>query len=433
MTSAPNFDPYWWEAAPPPAIEPTPVAPSADAVVVGAGYTGLSAALTLARAGRTVQVFDLMRPGEGASSRNGGIVSGNLRFSFSRGVDVFGLARTKALYLEGQEAREDLWRFLEAEKIDCDFALRGRFTAAMRPAHYEAQAREVDLLNTHLDIGAYAVPKADQHTEIGSDAYSGGIVRPDIGTLHPAEYHAGLLRVALSSGATVHGQTAVLGIARERDGFTVRTARGDVKARDVIVGTNGYTDRSDSWLRRRLVPAASRIIATEPLSENLMRHLIPKGRSIVETRKLYRYYRPSPDGTRLLLGGREAAFSQDPSANTAHVRRSLAEIFPELKDVRLTHSWSGYVAFNRDQLPRLFERDGIHYAAGYCGSGTVWARWLGMKAALKVLGAPEANTALACDPPKAVPLYWGKPWFLPAAMAWFGLQDRYALGDKRLS
>ena len=222
-------------------------------------------------------------------------------------------------------------------------------------------------------------------------------------------------------------------IVPEADGFRVRTARGEVKARDVIVGTNGYTDGAQGWLRRRLVPVTSRIIATEPLSENLMRHLIPKGRSIVETRKLYRYYRPSPDGQRLLIGGRESAFSRDPSVNTDHVKAGLTEIFPELKDVRLTHSWSGYVAFNRDELPRLFERDGIHYAAGYCGSGTVWARWLGMKAALKVLGAPEAKTAFACDPPKPVPLYWGKPWFLPAAMAWFGLQDRYAIGEKRLT
>ena len=415
------------------ALEATPVAAGSDAVVVGAGYTGLSAALTLARAGRTVQVFDRLRPGEGASTRNGGIVSGNLRFSFSKGIELFGLEGIKALYREGQQAREDLRRFLEAEGIDCDFKLAGRFTAAMRPAHYEAQAREIDFLNKYLDIGAYAVPKADQHSEVGSDHYCGGIVRPDIGTVHPAKYHAGLLRSALSAGAAIHGQTAVLGIERQNGGFTVRTARGDVKTRDVIVGTNGYTDEGNSWLQRRLVPVTSRIVATEPLSPNLMKHLIPKGRSVAETRKLYRYYRPSPDGTRLLLGGRETAFSQDRLRNTAHVKQGLAEIFPELKDVRLTHSWSGFVAFNRDELPRLFECDGIHYAVGYCGSGTVWAWWLGMKAALKVLGKPEAKSAFACDPPRAVPFYRGKPWFLPAAMAWYGLQDRYAIGDKRMS
>ncbi|MEO0763066.1 MAG: FAD-binding oxidoreductase, partial [Pseudomonadota bacterium] len=382
-------NPFWWVAAEPRRDPQTALTPETDVAVIGAGYTGLSAALTLARAGRSVQVFDRQRPGEGASSRNGGVMSANLKISLSRAIATMGEDRAVGLYREGQAAREALWRFVEEEGIDCDLTLSGRFTGAMQPANYEAQGREADLLNRHLDIGAYALPRARQHEEVGSDLYHGGMVRPDIGHLHPGKLHAGLLARALSAGAAVHGETAVLGYQRTPTGFAVQTARGTVRCRDLLMATNGYTDLVSPWLRRRLVPVTSRIVATEPLSPNLMRHLLPKGRTVAETRKLFRYYRPSPDGTRIILGGREPTLSKDPVRNAEHVRKSLVEIFPELADVAIERSWNGYVAFNRDELPRLFERDGVLHACGYCGSGVVWARWLGEKAAYRILGMAE--------------------------------------------
>lgn len=433
MSTETRQSPFWWDAATPPDSDSQTLDPQCDVAIVGAGYTGLSAALTLVRAGRSVQVFDRQRPGEGASTRNGGVVSGNIRFSFGGAVERFGLERARAIYGEGQRAREDLWRFLEEESIDCDFRLVGRFTGAVRASQYEGQAREVELLNKHLDIGAYMLSHANQGTEIGSDLYHGGIVRPDIGVLHPAKFHAGMLQRALQAGASVHGETPVLGIRRDGETVEITTARGRVRARDVLVATNGYTDRSLPWLQRRLIPVTSRIVATEPLPVELMDRLIPNRRTVVEARKLYRYYRPSPDGLRLLLGGRESTFSNDVARNTAHVRGYLLEVFPELADVRITHSWAGYVAFNLDDLPRLFVHDGMHFAVGYCGSGVVWARWLGKKAAQQILGDPEAQSAFTSHPPAAVPLYWGKPWFLPMAVGLQGLQDRYGIGDKRLT
>jgi glycine/D-amino acid oxidase-like deaminating enzyme len=425
--------PYWWKAVEPPALPSRAIAPTCDVVIVGAGYTGLAAALILARAGRIIQVFDRQRPGEGASTRNGGVVSGNLRISFSKAIDKLGTERAVALYTEGQRAREDLWRFIEAENIDCDFTLSGRFTGAMFPANYEAQGREADLLNKHLDIGAHTVPKAHQHEEIGSDLYSGGLVRPDIGHLHPAKLHAGILARAQESGATVHSETPVRGFARTADGFEVDTSRGTLRCRNLIMATNGYTDGANPWLRRRLVPVTSRIIATEEISPNLMQHFFPKNRTVAETRKLYRYYRPSPDRKRIVFGGRETMLSSDPKVNAEHIRKGLVEVFPELKDVAVEQSWSGFVAFNRDDTPRLFEADGVIYACGYCGSGVVWARWLGERAAHKILGSPEAATVFEGPPPAAVPLYWGWPWFVPFAIGWYGLQDRTASRHQRIS
>ena len=410
-----SSEPYWWEAAEPPETPDEPASPECDAVVVGAGYAGLSAALELARAGRSVQLFDRQRPGEGASSRNGGIASGNLRLSFGDLTRTKGLDQAKAMYREGAEARNDLVRFIEEERIDCDFRLTGRFTGAATPAHYDAQRREADLLNGYLDIGARCVPRDAQHAEIASELFHGGVVRPDVGGLHPAKFHAGFMSVATAAGVRVFGNTAVLAIRRDGGGFEALTDRGAVRARDIVVTTNGYTDGCDPWLRRRLVPVASRMIATEPLDTAVVRALIPNGRMLGTSRRLHNYFRPSPDGRRILFGGRDRTGGRDPERAAARLRNELVTIFPQLSDVRITHAWAGNVAFNLDHLPRLFLHDGIHYAAGFCGSGVVWARWLGSKAAQRILGDGRCRSAFEGRPPWAIPFYAGKPWFLPAA------------------
>lgn len=420
-----NADPYWWQAAPPAIIPVRPVDPTCDAVIVGAGYTGLSAAITLARAGRSVQVFDRMRPGEGASTRNGGITSGNLRPSTAQLARRFGADAASAIQAEGKAAREDLYRFIADEQVECDFALTGRFSGAYAPGDYDGLARDAETLAAQ-GIEAHAVPRSEQREYLGTDTYYGGAVRMDIGGLHPAKLHAGMLRVALAAGAVVHGETAVTGITDAGAGYEVSTARGTVRATDVITGSNGYTDRSDRWLRRRLVPVRSRMIATAPLSANLMGALMPRRMMCSETRKLHYYYRPSPDGTRILFGGRDGTIAGDPAWPTEALRRALVSIFPVLDDVAIEQSWFGHVAMNRDMIPRVFARHGRRYAAGYCGSGVVWARWAGQKAALQVLGDDAGRTALDGRPPAAVPLFNGTPWFMPAVFAWMTAQDAMA-------
>lgn len=418
-------EPYWWEAAPPAILPQTTVAGKSDVVIVGAGYTGLSAALTLARAGRSVQVFDRLKPGEGASTRNGGIASGSLRPGFAELEAKFGTDRAKGIELEAKAAREDLARFIAEENIDCDFKLTGRFTGASQQSDYESLAREGERLVRTIGIEAYGVPRSEQRRELGTDFYHGGLVRRDIGGLHPAKLHAGLLRLALQAGATVHGETAVEGIRSDGSGYEIKTARGTVKAAYVIAGTNGYGDKYDTWLRRRLVPVRSRIIATAPLSDNLMRDLMPKGYMLSETRELHYYYRPSPDGRRVLFGGRDGTIAGDPQWPTESLRRAMLDIFPILEDVPVTHSWFGHVAMNRDMIPRIFSKDGVRYAAGYCGSGVVWARWSGAKAAMQILGDANGASSLDFRPPKAVPFFAGTPWFMPAVFAWLAAKDRY--------
>ena len=325
---------YWWREAPLTTLPVKPVDPTCDVAIVGAGYTGLSAAITLARAGRSVQVFDKQKPGEGASTRNGGITSGNLRPSSAKLAARFGAPRAAAILEEGKTAREDLYRFIADEKIDCDFALVGRFAGASAPRDYERLARDAEELNRTYGIEAYAVPQAEQQQYLGTKFYHGRRVRMDIGGIHPAKLHAGMLRVAQEAGVVIHGETAVTSIAQEGPQHRVGTVRGTTLARDVLTATNGYTDRSDRWLRRRLVPVRSRIIATAPISPNLMGELMPRRMMVSETRQLHYYYRPSPDGTRILFGGRDGTITGDPQWPTASLRQAMLDIFPVLEDTR---------------------------------------------------------------------------------------------------
>ena len=275
------------------------------------------------------------------------------------------------------------------------------------------------------------VPQSDQRSELGTDFYKGGRVRPDIGGVHPAQLHQGLLDAALDAGVRVIDQTAVTDITRTRDGFTLTTARGRLNTGDCVVATNGYTDQVTDWLRRRIISIPSQIIATDTLAPELMNRLMPKRRMVGDTRYLYNYYRPSPDGTRIIFGGRRGADTDDDMKKCLHLYHNLIEIFPELEGTRLSHSWWGYTGYSFDFLPHLVAHEGIHYATAYCGSGVVWAPWLGRKAAFKILGnKDEARSLIAETPFETRPLYYGNPWFVPWIVRWYGLKDRFMYGRR---
>tara|TARA_R110002124_G_scaffold9447_7_gene48519 strand:+ start:661 stop:1929 length:1269 start_codon:yes stop_codon:yes gene_type:complete len=412
--------PYWWQDAAPKSRSIAPVRNSCDVVIVGAGYTGLSAAIELARSGKSVQVFDAHVAGAGASTLNGGILSGHLRLGLRAAQRIYGDVRGLAMHSEAMEARQAFKQMVAAEGIDCDLTYNGRFTGAMKRADFRVM-RDAALIDADaLGLDSDVVEKSDQHRVIGSDLYQGGIYHNDIGTIHPAKFHAGLLDVALEAGVVVHDNTPVIGV---HDRFRVQTARGTVRAGHVIVATNGYGDTSNMWLRRRVVPVTSRIIATDEIPADVMARLMPKMGAFGEMRYLGRYYRPSPDGKRILLGGRDVLVGVNPNGAAKRLGGYLRDIFPELRDIGVETHWAGQVAFTRDEMPSMFESGGIIYACGYCGSGTIWAPWLGRKAALRVLGDERGATAFKFDAPKAVPLYSGRPWFLPFAIGYYGMRD----------
>jgi glycine/D-amino acid oxidase-like deaminating enzyme len=414
-----KYTPYWWDDAPLDTAPPPPLPAKADVAVIGAGYTGLSAALTLARAGRAVVVLDAEQPGSGASSRNGGMCGDRLKPSLGTLTARYGRARAVALVLEAREALDFLPHFLAEEAIDCSYVPSGSFTGTVKATQYEALARETEALKREIGFEADMVARGEVRGEIGTDLYCGGRVVHRGGGLNPAQYHAGLMKRAAAAGVTVAGESPAVAIERGGGGFRVVTPRGTIEARDVIVGTNGYTGRVTQDLRRRVIPVSSCIIATEPLSPNLMASLMPKGRMLSDSNRLLCYFRPSHDNTRVLFGGRPGYAGISPEDAARRLGRYMTTLFPELRDVALTHSWSGNIAYTFDRLAHVGTRDGIHYAMGYCGSGVVMSTWLGRKAALRLLGHPDGRSAFAeLDHPTS-PLYYGRPWFLPLVQAWY--------------
>jgi glycine/D-amino acid oxidase-like deaminating enzyme len=412
--------PYWWEHAPPTVVEAAAELPSqADVAVIGSGYTGLSAALTLARAGRSVIVFESGTPGVGASSRNGGMLGSALKPSLDTLARRYGDRVAKALFAESREAYDFLRGFIAEEKIDCDYAETGGFTGIVKAAQYEVLARETEQLTRTIGLEADMVPKVEVRNEIGTDLYCGGRVTHRRAGLHPARYHAGLIGRVRAAGAIIAGNTPVTSIRRNGGGFTVDAQRAPLKARNVVVATNGYTGPVTPALRRRVIPVTSYMIATAPLSPNLMTTLMPKGRMLTDSNRLLCYFRPSPDKTRVLFGGRPAYTAVGPKLASERLARYMTRIFPDLRDVELTHSWFGYIAYTFDKLPHVGERDGMHYAMGYCGSGVVMSTWLGRKAALRLLGRAEGKSAFAELGHPTSPFYYGKPWFLPLVQAWY--------------
>ncbi|TBR42765.1 FAD-binding oxidoreductase [Marinomonas agarivorans] len=423
-----KFTPYWWEDTPDISLQEQSVSKSVDVAILGAGYSGLSAAIELTRAGRSVQIFEKDSIGKAASTRSGGIASGNLRMSFSGMIEKYGLAQAKAYCGEAIAARHDLMDFVKAEGIDCNYHAVGRFQGAARPSHYESMGREVDNLNKHLGLDAQLIPQSEQHNYLGSDHFYGGTYRPDLNGVHPAKLHYGMYLKALESGAVIHANTAVQQIENNTVGYLLHTERGVVQAKDVIVATNGYTDSATPWLQKRLVPVASMMIATNPISPELMDELFPTRGMACNSNFLHSYFRPSPDGSRVLYGGRAPHKRiTDGQIDYSVIETEMKTVLPQLKDIGLSHVWWGFVAMNMDGRPQIAEHNGIHYVGGYCGSGVVWGRWFGRKAAQKILGQPEGQSAFEGQPFKAVPFYKGKPWFLPGVVQWFRLRDKFGL------
>jgi len=423
--------PYWWEAIP---MGENPVAElpaRADVVIVGGGLTGLNCAIELGRGGASAVVLEAGDFGFGASTRNGGGVSGGTSmgkgFSGKAGAEEL----LRAMVGDAADALTHVEEVIAREEIACHYERTGRYLCAFTPAHYDALAAKVDMFNEAAGAEATMVPRARQHEEIASDYYFGGMAVGRSGKIHPALYHRGLMRAAERHGATLVGNTAAGALTRTAEGWRVDTPRGPVEAREVVIATNGYTGALTPELRRRLVPVASHIIATEPLDPDLAASLIPKGRTLADTRRVLCYWRLSPDGTRVLFGGR-ARFTQVPPEVSAPALHSMMlDRWPQLRGTRITHAWTGNVAFAFDYLPHtgVTER-GLHYAMACNGSGVSILSYLGAKMGRKLLGGTNQPTAFEGRDFPTKPTYDGRPWFLPAVGAYYRMRDwidrRYA-------
>ena len=415
--------PYWHATMPPIASRRDRRLPDAvDVVVIGGGYTGINAARALAKGGAAVTLLEAEQLGFGGSTRNGGIVHPGYKWGPTELVDRYGEETGRALFAETLDAYRLVKRLIADEDIDCEFRECGYLDLAWAPSH----ARELQASSETLrqfGIETSFVAKDDLHDEIGSTFYHGGLVFPPSGLLHPGKFFAGLVAAAERAGADLHEGVRARSIRREADGrLVVETGRGAIRADEVVVGTNGYTDGVVPWLRRRVIPIGSYIIATEPLPEELARIISPRGRAFFDTKNFLYYWHVSED-RRMIFGGRASFLPTTVDRTAAILHKGLMEVHPQLAGYRVDYAWGGNVGFTLDRMPHVGRRDGITYATGCCGTGVAMMTALGTTIGEWLGGGPAP--ALAQLPFPLVPApYEGHPWFLPFAGEWFRLQDR---------
>lgn len=430
MSDATINRPYWWDGAELPDAQitqaPAALPDTVETLIVGAGYSGLSAALTLARGGRDVTVIDSEMVGYGCSSRNGGQIGPSFHKLGLAGLTAaFGATKAHEILRESMESLTYLKTLIADEGIDCDMQPNsGRFKGTSRPAHYEDTARSNEDLAKAVGFQFEMVPKAQQSAYIGSDFYHGGAHYPEDGMLHPAKFVLGLARKAVDAGAKIYAPARATGVQRDGDRFTVQVAGKSVSAKQVLIATNGYSGAELPFFHHRIMPLRSAIIATEQLSPDLISSAFPTGGCVVDSSRLVLYYRPSPDGTRVVFGGRAFDLADRPDKYAPDLNRLMLRIFPQLSKAAITHAWSGTVAYTFDYAPHLGCHDGLHYVMGYCGSGVGRATYFGHKAALQMLGDPAGKTSLDGLTFPTRPLYNGNPWFLPAVLRWHSMLDR---------
>jgi glycine/D-amino acid oxidase-like deaminating enzyme len=383
-----------------------------DVLIVGGGYTGLSAARETAAAGLATLVLEAGHIGTGCSGRNGGQVAYSLKPSFASLSAAHGRERAYAICREAFEAIAHVRSLATQGGADCDWQARGGFYGAHTPRHFERMAREAEQQPKGLEQRISVVPRAEQRSEIASDFYHGGCVYHDDASVDPMKLLLALLRRAADQGAVVADRCRAESIRSAGGRFEVPTSQGTVKARKVLIATNGYSGALSPWHRRRVIPIGSYQISTERIGVDRVRTLIPNGRNISDSRRVVVYYRPSADGERIVFGGRAALSEQDPLACVARLKSMMTRIFPQLSSARIDHAWVGWVAYTFDTMPHVGEREGIHYCMGYCGQGVPLAPYFGMKIGQQMAGLARGRTALDGLPFPTRPYYHGKPWFL---------------------
>jgi glycine/D-amino acid oxidase-like deaminating enzyme len=411
----------WDEAAPRTRGPTAPLPDRTDVAIVGGGYTGLSAARTLARHGVVVTVVERHRAGWGASGRNGGFVLPGFQLEADRLLRRYGAERARALFAASLEAIGFLEGLIAEEAIDCGYARRGAVTLAARPGHLRDLERSRLTLRERLGHETTLLGPAELRGEIDSPVYHGGLLDPAAGGLHPARYCEGLAAAAVRAGAVIVEGVEVLGVDRSDGRTTLATSGGPLRAAEVLVATNGYTGPAFPALRRRVVPVGSYVIATARLEPALARGLLPRARVMSDTWNLLHYFRVSDDG-RLVFGGRASFTPTTVERSAGILAAAMRKIFPPLARVPIEYAWAGNVCFGRDRMPHAGRLDGIHHALGYAGHGVALSTWLGARMG-DALAGRGAIPDLTGDRLRTIPFYRGVPWFLPVVGGYYRLQD----------
>ena len=380
-----------WAATAPPGPECPPLASNdaADVVVVGAGYTGLSTALHLARTGRRVVVLDAGEPGWGCSGRNGGQVNpGGVKVLPEHIVADLGPVRGERFLEFGDRSCDLVFELIERYGIECE-AIRPGYVQGGFGAKGRRFNREWARQWTERGAEARFLERDEVADLLGTRRYGSGMHDARGGSVQPLAYARGLARAAMEEGAVIHGASEATAVVRHGAGWSVRTDRASVECEFVVLATNGYT--GDLWpgLRQSLVPVASFVTATAPLGHNVLPTVLPGRHAVSETARIIVYYRLDGQG-RFIIGGRGRWFNVTDRGDVSHVRAAALHLFPQLEGTRWEYEWAGWPAITRDHLPKLFALEqGVYAGLGYNGRGVASATMMGQQLANAVLAEAE--------------------------------------------
>ena len=421
-----KLEPYWLATAPGFASAAQgPVAGKVDVAVIGGGFTGLSAALALAKAGASVAVLEAGRVIGEASGRNGGHCNNGLAHDLGSLSQRLGEERAVALYRAFDAAVDGVERLVREEGIDCGFMRTGKIKLAAKPEHAIKLQQSAELLRRTVEPDLRVIDAADIRQEIGSDGFHGGLVYPRSAQMHMGRFGIGLAEAAARHGAAIYENSGVTAMRRlPGGGHRLVTARGTIEAAQVLLATGASRTGPFGWLRRRIVPVGSFIIATEALSPNLAASIMPTRRTATTTRNIGNYFRLTADD-RLIFGGRARFALSSPQSDAksgAILQARMLDLFPQLAGTRIDYCWGGLVDMTADRLPRAGQRDGVFYATGYSGHGTQMSVHMGQVMARVMAGDTAANPFARLDWP-AVPGHFGPPWFLPFVGLYYRYQD----------
>jgi gamma-glutamylputrescine oxidase len=394
---------------------------SADVCIIGAGYTGLSAALELARAGYKVVVLEARTVGYGASGRNGGQICTGFSSGQGKIESQLGKADAGKAFAIAEEGKQLLVDRLRDYKIDCDLTW-GYLHCIPKPHQFDELKSWQQELEQHGVAGSTLLTRDELQDKLGTNIYHGALREATAGHIHPLNYCLGLAHAAQSHGATIHENSAVIEID---DGARpwARTAEGRVTAKFMIIGGNAYLGRLSKKLYGRVMPVGSYIIATEPLGENRAKSLIRDNEAVANTNFIVDYYRRSKDN-RMLFGGRASYSTLEPANLATYMRPRMTSVFPQLSDVKIDHAWGGFIAITSNRIPdcgRLSPT--VYYAHGYSGQGLVLAGMYGKLMAEAVRGQAERFDLLARVRHLPFPGGPARTPLLVAAMMYYRIRD----------
>jgi glycine/D-amino acid oxidase-like deaminating enzyme len=421
---------FWLDTVQMPTPAPQEFPERVDVAVIGAGFTGLSAARTLAKSGANVAVLEAQTVGWGASSRNGGMVLTGLKLGTSTLVSRYGREATRRMYAASLASIDCVEQIVREENIDCDFSRCGHLEVACKRKHFDDFQSNAEVIAREFNHQLRIVPAEKLQSEIGSGIYHGGLVDETSAGVNPARYVAGLAQAAERAGAKIFERARAEKIERDvrqgSSGWIVQTPRGKVWARQVFIGTSGYTSSVTPGLQKKIIPIGSYIIVTEILPEKTAQELSPRNRMIFDSKNYLYYYRLTPD-RRMLFGGRAAFFPETENSirrSAGILRSGMIDVYPQLRDAKVEYVWGGTLDFAFDIMPHAGQLDGMYFSVGYAGHGVAMATYLGTKMAQSLVNGRDENPFTGIPFPGApLGLYNGKPWFLPFAGLWYKFLD----------